>query len=235
MAPSIFAGTYSVVGVEWWPHTPTVAAGGYIRFGVGANGENPYDVHYGIQKHVHAPFVTGFSSVHHTEAYPAVYGFWRWKIRWVGAVGEPAPLGVNATVQGKGTGTVSTEGTTNTTGITGSGYGFVFDPFLGIFGCDSAQSTPGLGPDGLPHDADTASQQYTTQSFPTGITFAHVSGTTYEGYASYVVESIAELESDGYDEWQPFQALFSYGQANVNTAVTVRVTHVAGVRVQPDL
>lgn len=221
MTPSLFAGTYTVESVEWYPTGSNVGLyGGTIGF-------SGLDISYSLSSSIIAPNAISFN----TYAVPSVVGQWRWKVRWVGAVGEAAPLTVSATVYSKGTGSTSAYGMSSTAGRLGSGSVDVLDPNLTAWG--SSQSN--TGPVG-PVFADQDSAPYTTKTAFGGVTFSHVSGTTYEGYVNYSVQSQAMLAAHGENDTSgDLPVSHSVGAASVNLSVKMRLTHIAGVRVQSDL
>ncbi|MGV3617154.1 MAG: hypothetical protein ACO1SV_17650 [Fimbriimonas sp.] len=233
--PAAFAGTYSLVSVDWFPSSsPGIGTdGGSIYFGRIGYGENPLDIHYNLIKTISAP-VGNFNNA---SAVPTVTGMWKWRVRWVGAVGELAPLTVHTTIHTKGSGSATSAADSYVNGVSGHGEAQVNDPNLGAFSCGSTATAPGVY-----MDSDSATAPDPSTFLTGGVTFAHVSGTTYEGYVTHSVQSMASLLANGSQtqigtgkNGVPIYAYNSGGGASVNLSARIRLTHVDGVRLQPDL
>lgn len=218
-----------MIGVEWYPsNSPGIGTdGGSIYFGRPAYNENPFDLHYNLNAGAYAPTSIGNNAI----SAPMASGMWRWKISWVGEPGEPAPLDVLATVQGGGSVTVNTGAGTHYTGLTVSSNAATNDPFLNA-ACGSIDDWTNFSNS----DSDTDSDSVVDTRYGGASGFVHISGTTYHGWVNYNVASQASLEA--YGSRQRVGSLYvpnGIASATVNLAMRIRLTHVAGQRVQPDL
>ena len=223
------AGTYSVVSIEWYPsNTPgTATDGGYIHFG----STNSLDLEYGMSSGVGAPTNQGNSAT----ASPSVNGTFRWKIQWVGNPGDAHPDSVLANVEYKGSGHTGANGTRYATiGGDAQGRASINDPY---FSCGSLANS---GAQTVTVSDPEDSTGNGVHNVPQGAgTFALVQGTTntYIGYVLMTVNDNASLSASG-DCRQTRGAeplIYTAGGASVSLSVTMRLTTVAGQRVQPDL
>lgn len=228
LGPVAHAGTYVLVSGEWdAPSSPGYySPGAYFHWDT----VNPFDMDYGFHISAGAPTSTADSTL--TSA--NIIGGFRWKIRWIGAPGEPHPAGRNATIQYKGSATIRAEA-------------YLYAPTPPYSGSSSADSkltdffffgevltgSTTLGSDNVISSSNPTPSFTLTQ----GVEFSYVDGTvnTWEGWVNDDVNSIATTTASGAWGGPMHRILVAAGLANIDEDVKIRLTHVDGVRLQPDL
>ena len=232
LSPLAQAGTCSVVGIEWYPTTaPGTATGsGYIRF----SANNSLDIEYGITStQIGAPQSvsngpnppTALNNITH---HSTMQGVFRWKVRWVGDAGEAHPDQVLANAQYRGSSSCATSAMAYS--AASNARADVSDPFYPC-GCATSSGTPGVYMSNS--DANTATP-VRNMSVGAG-NFTLVAGTTntWEGYILHSVNSQGSLSASA--SGGMWGAPNSVASATYSLDATVRLTHIAGQRVQSDL
>jgi len=228
LTPFASAGTYSIVSVTW-ATTPTTADTGSMVFDTSGN---PFDVLYGCNKTIYAPVGLTDSVM----ANPSAIGVWRYRIRWVGAVGETPPNTVNLTVKFAGSSAVSTVADCHDPAGVGTATAEIADdPFFAI------PTITSYADSSYPQDFDNASVSY--QVVPMNLTtsmFVNTTGTTYEATSDLGVGFQCPLYAYGHQEVAfyshglPVYKLYGGAGASAVLGVKVRLTHIGGTRVQAD-
>ena len=231
IAPFAHAGTYSIVDIEWYPsNSPGVGLnGGYINFGTGVHA---LDLMYGMHASASAPTTTANSMV----TIPTVQGTWRWKIQWVGLPGEPAPDGVNASVEVGGSASLSVGASWFSGTTPGIGDGQLTDPFFEIVEQKAVadENNPQVNPPPVVVNGPQIITVGTGQ-------FTFVSGTTWVGYVTEVVNDIASLSGSGAairEIGKGGQVILGYesgGGATLSFDAFMRLTSVGGQTLQSNL
>jgi len=234
LVPLAQAGTYSVIGVQWYPsNTPgfgSVVGNGswYINF-------SGLDLKYGLTAGASAPWFTSGGMgppVGHPNAASVVtvQGIWQWVVQWVGAPGEAAPQHITGIAEYLGTS--SCAAWAMSFGGSGSCLGQLNDLFYSVSN-GAASSTPGQQ-DAPPTKYSSANN--IIQNLTVGADFTYVAGTTntYIGYFSDDVNDIASETANGtISQYGPSPT--GEGIGSLAMDVTTRLCFVAGQRVQPDL
>ena len=217
------AGTYSVVGLEWYPaNSPGVGTnGGYIHFDT----NNPLDLDYGLFASVSVPTRTADS----LSANPTVSGTFRWRVRWTGAVGEAHPQSVSAVVRFNGSG--NCHAAALNTGGTGQGRSDLSDKY---YTTGALANSGAVGQSVV--DDHTASGPHNDIQGAANFTQVFRGRNTWDGYVLMSVGSQAKISASGSkqsSESGSFVALGN-GGATARLDVVLRLTYIAGQRVQPD-
>jgi len=231
VVPAANAGTYSIVDLEWTVSAGTGTNGGYIHFGTGS-GENPLDMYYGIVASISAPTFTesgGGPPVGHASSTsnPIVMGLFRWKIQWVGAVGEAAPVTAGCNAEYKGASNIDSYALDE--GSAASAQTQLSDPF---YSCVAwAASTSG----GVPDNVTALGLYNGVNNLALGSsTFTYVSGTTWTAYVNDDVNDQASMTANGALGPMGFGVAGS-ATSSVNMNVIIRLTTIGGQQVQTPL
>jgi len=224
--PIANAGTYSVVGIQWYPTSApgTFTGGGYINFGVSANHQNPLDVYYGINASVTAPWFSPNGEgppIGHPSAvgYATCQGNFQWIVQWTASgEGDTPPGAVTGIALYTGSGSVTCAA--NDYGATGSALGSVLDTFYAASGGVTA-SYPGdfVGPITFPSGLTSP------QALSVGGTFTYVSPGVYQAYFADGVNDIATLTANGGLEGL---GLTAWAQCSTSLNVVISLYSVGG-------
>ncbi len=229
------AGTYTVVSVDWYPSTtPGAATNGYISFGGGStNDSNVLDVCYGMSGSASAPVPSN-----NATGSASVLGTWKWKVRWVGDLNETHPDAVSATIEIKGGAAADADCSVEEPSGSATAHGLVSDsnllsPVAGTIQAAASATTPG-------NFQDTDTVPYSGSNEVTAGTgeFTQVPGSTntWEAYVDWQVNAQVTASASGLATGTPpFYAVESGGEGSGTENAIVRLTKIAGNRVQDDI